>query len=254
MIVRPHQYNYERPEDHDFEKSVTEQWSMWYVTCAHCVVEEGLRCDVTIEMNGINADSKWSALVEKESWIIHPDWKASGPIDKPDPSFDIAVAPAHNRPPGDLHEGAYWPAHWHLTHSKFVREGIVEGDEVYMVGYPLGLGRDSRNYPLVRHGVIAQCQPYIRGEKDVILIDAASWIGNSGGPIITKPAAVAIDKTSQYTSSSLLGLLQGAVHLEHEDDNTADNVVQLPAHLGIVVPTQTINKVIDFALGQTSPS
>ena len=68
-------------------------------------------------------------------------------------------------------------------------EGVqpVEGDGVFVIGFPLGLVGDARNYPIVRYGVIARIQDWIRRHQDTFLVDAPAFPGNSGGPVVLKP-------------------------------------------------------------------
>ena len=88
-------------------------------------------------------------------------------------------------------------------------EGVqpVEGDGVFVIGFPLGLVGDARNYPIVRYGVIARIQDWIRRHKDTFLIDAPAFPGNSGGPVVLKPETTAIAKTKAITHCLLVGVI-----------------------------------------------
>ena len=180
--------------------------------------------------------------IKSSLWTKHPKWTEDNG------AYDIAIVPA----PTDHEnwkdaEPAYWPAHWHLSRARMKRSGIVEGDELYMVGFPLGWGCGERNEPLVRQGILSQCQAYLRGESEVILIDGAVWFGNSGGPVITKPAATALRGTQRYTKSSLLGMI-GAMNLSKK--TSTGTPAGIPAGIGVVIPTQTINETIDIAISR----
>ena len=64
-------------------------------------------------------------------------------------------------------------------------ENILEGHEVYVFGYPRSVGLISRlqfdqNRPLIRSGTIASLDE----ENNTIIIDALTFEGNSGGPVI----------------------------------------------------------------------
>ena len=88
-------------------------------------------------------------------------------------------------------------------------EGVqpVEGDGVFVIGFPLGLVGDARNYPIVRYGVIARIQDWIRRHQDTFLIDASAFPGNSGGPVVLKPETTAIAGTKAITHCLLVGVI-----------------------------------------------
>ena len=246
IIARPNLYNYSNPGNHDFDNSVRDGWRMWLVTCAHCIEPNRQDLITTIETNvypGLESQKLcWN--FERKEWAVHPEY-----VDKDKtPHYDIAVAKA---PTNHVYwtqavEPAYWPAHWHLSRNRMKNEGIVEGDEIFFVGFPLEEGQGDRNYPLVRHGIISQCQPYIRQQSELIFVDGAIWPGNSGGPVVTKPAAIALKNTSRYKNSSLLGMIQSVSALE---DRNAE-VIML-AGTGKVIPIQTINELVDNIVGDT---
>ena len=88
-------------------------------------------------------------------------------------------------------------------------EGVqpVEGDGVFVIGFPLGLVGDARNYPVVRYGVVARIQDWIRGDQDTFLIDVPAFPGNSGGPVVLKPETAAIPDTQAITHCLLMGII-----------------------------------------------
>lgn len=88
-------------------------------------------------------------------------------------------------------------------------EGVqpVEGDGVFVIGFPLGLIGDARNYPIVRYGVIARIQDWIRGHQQTFLIDAPAFPGNSGGPVVLKPETAAIAASKAITHCLLVGVI-----------------------------------------------
>ena len=83
----------------------------------------------------------------------------------------------------------------------------VEGDGVFVIGFPLGLVGDARNYPVVRYGVVARIQDWIRRDQDTFLIDVPAFPGNSGGPVVLKPETAAIPDTQAITHCLLMGVI-----------------------------------------------
>lgn len=59
---------------------------------------------------------------------------------------------------------------------------IREGDDVFFLGFPLGITTTLKITPLVRGGMVA-----LRKDDDTFLIDANVFPGNSGSPVFFKP-------------------------------------------------------------------
>ena len=135
--------------------------------------------------------------VASEAWTLHPN------------GADVAVTPLLKSSP--LSHGRKL-----LNAEMFIGdigtsfgEGIqpVEGDGIFVIGFPLGLVGDARNYPVVRYGVIARIQDWIRRDKNTFLIDAPAFPGNSGGPVVLKPEMAAIKGTKAITHCLLVGVI-----------------------------------------------
>lgn len=111
---------------------------------------------------------------------------------------------------------------------------IVEGDEVFYLGYPSGLGGDfARNRPVLRKGIIAQ--------KDVLektfLIDGFSFPGSSGGPVFlaenySKNKMSLAIRTKTPVKPSLIGIVS---HSKYRTDKykTGQGDITLTQNLGL---------------------
>jgi hypothetical protein len=60
---------------------------------------------------------------------------------------------------------------------------VNEGDDVFILGFPLGVGAGQRFSPVYRSGIVA-----LKEEKGHYLIDSNIFPGNSGGPVFMKPS------------------------------------------------------------------
>jgi len=89
--------------------------------------------------------------------------------------------------------------------------GITEGDFVYTLGFPMQLVGPERNYVIVRGGNIARIQDAIDHRSNEFLIDVFTFPGNSGGPVVTKPEAIALHDTKAVRSAYLIGVIQSYV-------------------------------------------
>lgn len=142
------------------------------------------------------------ASSEKTLWTPHPD-----------PNIDIAIGPINIKLLKE--EGiqfAWFLSDKHIaTLDKMPELGITEGDFVYILGFPMELIGPERNYVIVRSGNIARIQDAIDRRSNEFLIDAFTFPGNSGGPVVTKPEAIAIHKTKALSSAYLVGVIQSYV-------------------------------------------
>lgn len=83
----------------------------------------------------------------------------------------------------------------------------VEGDGVFLIGFPFGLVGKARNYPIVRSGIVARIQDWIQRTESTFLVDAPAFPGSSGGPVVLRPDAAAIKNTTPVTHCLLAGVV-----------------------------------------------
>lgn len=97
-----------------------------------------------------------------------------------------------------------------LFTKDFEEKGISTGDGVFVLGFPLGLRGKSRNFAIVKPGIISRVDEEILKNK-YFLIDSSAYPGNSGGPIIYKPEFVYIQGTKPLGRSGLIGIVSKGV-------------------------------------------
>jgi hypothetical protein len=138
------------------------------------------------------------------------------------------------------------------------REDVTEGDEVFIIGYPLGLFYSGINFPLVRQGIIASRigeRIYIRmhfrwGESKRMeipgfLVDAAIVPGSSGSPVVLKPVIgrrVGQKISMEMAPPYLLGIVSASETATLQMEN-----LMFPtfAGLGIAYDVSTIQETIE---------
>lgn len=98
-----------------------------------------------------------------------------------------------------------------LPRAEAQKIGVTEGDGVFCLGFPLGMVGGERNFVIVRQGVIARISDTLAGSTNEFLLDVLIFPGNSGGPVIIRPEAVAIEGTSKIPGSFLIGVVKGYV-------------------------------------------
>lgn len=149
-------------------------------------------------------------LVDKSSrrmlWTPHPN-----------PNIDIAVTTINiNLLKEHGIQFSWFQNDQHVAAlDKIAELGITEGDFVYILGFPMGLIGPERSYVIVRSGNIARIQDAIDHRSSEFLVDAFTFPGNSGGPVVTKPEAMAIRETKAVSSGYLVGIVKG--YLTYQD-------------------------------------
>jgi S1-C subfamily serine protease len=134
----------------------------------------------------------------------------------PEPEVDIAVMPVNF----DLLEERGMQVDFFkndqniATIDEMNELGVTEGDFTYVLGFPMGLVGDYRNAVIVRSGTIARIRDVLTKLDKTFLVDAFVFPGNSGGPVILKPEAIAIEGTKAPNASLLIGIVRAYVPYE----------------------------------------
>ena len=176
-------------------------------------------------------------------WTVHPD-----------PEVDVAVAqfPLDDIE-GNPHKVNSFKSESQTSFCEDLQEmDFREGDEVYTLGFPLGLAGRDRNYPIARQGIVARIQDLYDGRSDDFLIDASIFPGNSGGPVIAKPTMYSYGQTRPHPK--LIGVVSG--YLTHADvalrDQTGRPILDSEENSGLatVVPIDKVRETIMSAVRQ----
>lgn len=172
-------------------------------------------------------------------WLAHPD-----------DEVDLAVAPISGEAlDRENIQWNFFRSHQHVLDRLAANEkGISEGDGVFMLGFPMGIVGGERNHVIVRQGAIARIRDWLAGATKDFLVDAAVFPGNSGGPVVSRPEATAIEGTKAQTAAYLLGVVTG--YLPYRDSaismQTGRTRVVFEENSGLasVVPVDYVNEVV----------
>jgi len=91
--------------------------------------------------------------------------------------------------------------------SKLQALGVSAGDGVFVLGFPMNLAGEQRNYVIVRQGIVARISEMLEQSSPNFLIDALVYPGNSGSPVILKPDILSISGTKAQNNSLLIGVV-----------------------------------------------
>ena len=91
---------------------------------------------------------------------------------------------------------------------------IGPGEELFVLGFPMGMSGVERNYVIARCGMIARFDDEILTTSRTFLIDAAVFPGNSGGPVIVKPNSDSLAGHRPIDQAYLIGMVRSYLPYE----------------------------------------
>lgn len=142
------------------------------------------------------------------------------------------------------------------TKDEFLSRLYV-GQEVYLLGFPLGLKGLSKNFPIARQGIIARNDEELLS-LDQLYLDINNFPGNSGGPIFVKPSVVRLGDRKVFDQSMLIALV--SAYLPYKKtlfDNTTTPptpkmIIEENSGLAIAIPVYlALNLARDWLVKQT---
>ncbi|MCX6636199.1 MAG: serine protease, partial [Acidobacteria bacterium] len=87
--------------------------------------------------------------------------------------------------------------------------GVSEGDGTFVLGFPMGLAGEDRNFVVVRQGAIARMSDALAHRGTELLLDTFIFPGNSGGPAVVRPEIVSIGDIKPNEKAALIGVVSG---------------------------------------------
>jgi len=126
--------------------------------------------------------------------------------------------------------------------------GIVEGDSIFVLGFPMGIVDPKRNLAIVRGGIISRIRDLYSRNSNNFIIDASIFPGNSGGPVVTKPEVFSIESTKSVNQSFLIGIISS--YIPYQDiafsGQTKKPLLVLQENSGLaqVIPIDFVEEII----------
>lgn len=147
--------------------------------------------------------------------------------------------------------GAFDLADHALTLEQMQNTGVNEGSLVYALGFPMDLV-DPIKVPICRLGCISRVTDafLLKRGTPTFLVDAQTFPGNSGGPIVSRPEYMYINGTPSNTSANLIGILSAYIPYRetlYSKQTGRDRMVQEEnSGLTIVHPVDRIKEVVEL--------
>lgn len=126
--------------------------------------------------------------------------------------------------------------------------GISVGDEVSILGFPMGISGEEKNYVVARFGIIARWDDEIVNKTGSFLIDAKIFPGNSGSPVVIRPTDFGIGRSKTPIASYLIGMVAG--YLPYQDiaisPQTKETRIMFEENSGLaqIIPMDSIRDTV----------
>lgn len=128
--------------------------------------------------------------------------------------------------------------------------GCTEGNDMFMLGYPMGLVDVESNTPICRSGCLARMDRKEIERTKNMLVDVHNFPGNSGSPILTKPEVVAIEGTKTLSECVLAGIVHRYIPYQESLINSQTHqVVEIRSEnsgIAKVHPVEYIREVVEL--------
>ena len=138
-----------------------------------------------------------------------------------------------------------------LTLDQMQSTGVEEGSLVYALGFPMNLV-ETIKVPICRLGCVSRITDafILKDANPIFLVDAQTFPGNSGGPVINRPEAISITGTPTNTTANLIGVLCSYIPYRetlYSRQTDRDRMVQEEnSGLTIVHPVDRIKEVVEL--------
>ncbi|GAH41008.1 unnamed protein product [marine sediment metagenome] len=143
--------------------------------------------------------------------------------------------------------------------SKLRDFDVTIGEEILVIGYPLGLRQESLDLPLVRQGIIAShigqtFSDYVRESDGSVrkrtlrgfLIDGAVIHGSSGSPVILKPTIGRFVRDGIEMGRVPMLLLGIVAETKYAPIPMSEGVIPSFAGLGLAFDAETVKETIEL--------
>jgi len=220
---------------------------LYFITNRHVVINEDddhfpdeLRLRLHINPNDIRQNADYSVSLyddkDKPLWLEHPIGRSE---------IDVVAIPLNK----DQVTSRFFVKAFSASDHIPPNVDVSIGEDVLVLGYPLGFYDCLHNLPIVRNTVMASVYPVPFEGKPIILIDSRLHAGTSGSPVLTK-ATNLIRYTDGSTAivnraaSFLVGVHSATLDVRGRDPNSDE-----PLGLNLVWFASLIPEIIKQGSG-----
>lgn len=155
---------------------------LYFITCRHVVIEEEKdyypdEIRLLLHKQDNKVQNKMFSIPlyssdDEQLWLEHPQYGKE---------VDVVAIPIEKE---DFSSQFYIKCFFHQNNIPSHID--LSGEEVIVIGYPLGFRDTIHNFPIFRNATIASVYPISFEGKPRFLIDSRLHRGTSGSPVITK--------------------------------------------------------------------
>lgn len=162
---------------------VNTKGKLFLVTYRHVIIDENKNHYPDILRLYLHIDS--NDLTKTNSFDINLYDKLSRRWNEPHTAnTDLVALPILE----EFNENDSWLSSFSEEHILPVGEKLAAGQDVLIMGYPLGMWYDAKNnLPVVRSGIVSSAYPVPYNGNPYFFVDSRLHRGMSGAPVITKP-------------------------------------------------------------------
>lgn len=234
------------------------QYTIYLVTAAHVIAE--FRAETSGQSNSVlevrinSKDPTQEAQtfdIPDGAWFFHPKYTPGIADD------DVAAVHVNGAQVAAL--GAAFMADDSTTANaaKLKAIGTSAGDGVFVLGFPMNLAGEERNYVIVRGGTIARISDLLDGTASTFLLDSFVFPGNSGSPVVLRPDAIGIQGTLVNRQAFIVGVV---IDYKSYIDTAISEQTHRPritfeenSGLAEVIPMDRVNEAIAAHAAQGTP-
>ena len=227
-----------------------QSYHVYLVTNRH-VVGEGRRLWVRFRTpsGGTPTDPVQVPIREDESVPEHYPW-----LFHPDDHVDLAVLSLECLAvPHEITDRFLLLDNHAIAREELSTSETSEGNEVFVLGFPLGIAGVSQNEVIVRLGIVARIQDWYDGRSKDFLIDSSIYPGNSGGPVVLKPVFWSARNRPYVRNARLMGLVSSYLPYQEiavsQQTGRARHVFEENSGLAQVIPTDFIVELTSILEG-----
>jgi hypothetical protein len=177
----------------------------------------------------------------RQLWVGHPD-----------PAIDIgvleinyALLKKHDRRLYLLHSDDDFAGRDDLQAA-----GVAEGQGIFVLGFPMAIVGDKRQYVICRSGVVARIRDTLAGQNE-FLVDASVYPGNSGGPVLLQPRS-----REAEGEAKIMGIVKSYLPYEDVAKSTQTRMERIRfqenSGLASAHPADLIRETVDLAFRRVS--
>ena len=138
-----------------------------------------------------------------------------------------------------------------MTLNQLRKNNVTEGNQVFVLGFPMNLVNPVRQYVICRGGVIARVRDYLERITSTFLVDGIVFPGSSGSPVILSPTARTVGGMRRGNKARLIGIALGGkvYYVSAPSIKTGRPAVRVEVHMGLteVEPVDAIVETIELA-------